>query len=323
MRFRPAGLALATTLTVLSTPLGAEAQQVGKVYRIGFLSSLPVPPTALADTLRNAGLVEGRNIVVDRRFTEGPEGLQALAAELVGLRPDVIIAYWNRDVVAARAATRSIPIVMVVGVDPAGAGLVESLGHPGGNVTGSLVTEPAIAGKTLQALKQAVPTVQRVAALWNPGFTLPAYYKAMEEAAQASGMTLLSVESRAATDFDAALARVTAMRPHALFVDGLAVPRQAHRLQLIEFVARQRLPTVYTAKHWVVAGGFMSYNASLEEAWSRTGSYVARILSGAKPPDLPVEGPTKFELVINLKTARALGLTVPQSLLLRADQVVE
>ena len=175
----------------------------------------------------------------------------------------------------------------------------------------------------MQALKEAVPSVQRVAALWNPGFTLPAYYKAMGKAAQASGMTLLSIESRLAADFDAALARVTTIRPHALFVDGLAVPSQAHRLQLIEFVAQQRLPTVYTAKHWVVAGGFMSYNASLDEAWSRTGSYVARILGGAKPSDLPVEGPTKFEMVINLKTAKALGLTISQSILQRADQVIE
>jgi putative ABC transport system substrate-binding protein len=175
----------------------------------------------------------------------------------------------------------------------------------------------------LQALKDAVPSVRRVAALWNPDFTLPAYYKAMENAAQASGMTLLSVESRAATDFDAALTRVTAIRPHALFVDGLAVPRQAHRSQLIEFVMRQRLPTVYTARSWVAAGGLMSYNASIEETWRRTGIYIARILNGAKPADLPVDGPTKFELVINLRTAKALGLTIPPSLLQRADQVIE
>jgi putative ABC transport system substrate-binding protein len=212
---------------------------------------------------------------------------------------------------------------MVIGVDPVGAGLVTSLARLGGNVTGSLLTEPAIAGKTLQVLKEAMPTVERVAALWNPSFTLPAYYKAMEEAARASGMTLVSVESRTAADFDGALARVTAIRPQALFVDGLAVPRQAHRDLLLDFMARQRIPAVYTSKYWVVAGGLMSYNASLDEAWSRVGSYVARILKGAKPADLPVEGPTKFELVLNLKTAKALGLTIPPSLLGRADQVIE
>ena len=136
-------------------------------------------------------------------------------------------------------------------------------------------------------------------------------------------MTLVSVEARTTADFDAALARVTAIRPHALFVDGLAVPRQAHRVQLLEFVARQRLPTVYTARHWVVAGGLMSYNASLDEAWNRTGSYVARILKGTKPGDLPIERPTKFDLIINLKTVKALGLTIPPSLLARADEVIQ
>ena len=313
----------AVTGGLLAAPLAAEGQQAGKVYRIGFLSSLPVPATALANSLRNAGLVEGQNVVIDRRLTDAPEELPRLAEELVRDRPDVIVAYWNRDVIAAREATRSIPIVMVIRVDPLGAGLVTSLARPGGNVTGSLFTEPAIAGKTLQVLKEAVPMVERVAALWNPSFTLPAYYKAMEEAARASGMALVSVESRTATDFDGALARVTAIRPHALFVDGAAVPRQAHRVQLLEFVARQRMPAVYTAKQWVVAGGLMSYNASVDEAWSRAGSYVARILKGAKPADLPVEGPTKFELVINLKTAKALGLTIPPSVLARADQVIQ
>ena len=313
----------AVTGGLLAAPLAAEGQQAGKVYRIGFLSSLPVPATALANSLRNAGLVEGQNVVIDRRLTDAPEELPRLAEELVRDRPDVIVAYWDRDVISAREATRSIPIVMIIGVDPVGAGLVTSLARPGGNVTGSVITEPAIAGKTLQELKQAVPTIDRVAVLWNPSFTLPAYYEAMVEAARRSGMTLVSVEARTTADFDAALARVTAIRPHALFVDGLAVPRQAHRVQLLEFVARQRLPTVYTARHWVVAGGLMSYNASLDEAWNRTGSYVARILKGTKPGDLPIERPTKFELVINLKTAKALGLTIPPSLLARADQVIE
>jgi len=308
---------------LLAGPRTAEAQQAGKVYRIGFLSSLPVPATALANSLRNVGLVEGQNVVIDRRLTDAPEELPKLAEELVRHQPDVIVAYWNRDVIAAREATRSIPIVMIIGVDPVGAGVVTSLARPGGNVTGSLFTEPAVAGKMLQNLKQAVPTIERVAALWNPSFTLPTYYKAMVEAARTSGMTLVSVEARTATDFDGALARVTAIQPHALFVDGLAVPRQAHRVQLLEFVAQQRLPTIYTARHWVVAGGFMSYNASLDEAWNRTGSYVARILKGAKPGDLPIERPTKFELVINLKTAKALGLTIPPSLLGRADEVIQ
>jgi len=308
---------------LLAAPFAAEAQQPRHAWRVGFLSSLPVPPSSVADALRSAGLVEGENVNIARRSTEGPEALQALAVELVGLQPDVIIAFWNRDVIAARGATRSIPIVMVVGVDPVGAGIVVSLARPGGNVTGSLFTEPAIAGKTLHVLKEGVPAIQRVAALWNPGFTLPAYYAAMEDAARAAGMTLSSVQSRSATDFEPALARIMSVTPDALFVDGLAVPRQEHRARLLEFAARKRLPAVYTAKHWVVAGGLMSYNASLDEAWARTGNYVARILRGAKPGELPVERPTKFELVINLKTAKALGLTIPPSLLQRADQVIE
>ena len=308
---------------LLAAPFVAEAQQGAKVWRIGFLSSLPVPPTALSETLRNAGLVEGRNVVIDRRLAQDPEELPALAAELVGLHPDVIVAYWNRDVVAARDATRSIPIVMVVGVDPVGSGLVTSLARPGANVTGSLFTEPSIGGKILEVLKQAVPSVGRVAALWNPSFTLPAYYQAMEKAADASGMTLLSIESRTPAELEPALARLRALRPHALLFDGLAFPKQTDRVQLVKFVAERRLPTVYTAKHWVVAGGLLSYNASIDEVWSRTGTYVAKILRGASPSDLPVEGPTKFELVINLKTAKALGLTIPQSLLARADEVIQ
>jgi len=308
---------------LLAAPLAAEAQQAGKVYRVGFLSSLPVPPTALTDSLRSAGLIEGQHVIVERRLTDRPDTLPTLAQELLQFKPDVIVAYWTRDVAAVRAATGSIPIVMVAGVDPVGAGLAQSLGRPGGNVTGSLFSEPAVAGKTLQTLKEVVPSVRRVAVLWNPSFTLPAFYKAMEETAQAYGMTLLSVESREPADFDSALARITSIRPDSVFVDGPAVPRQSHRVQLVAFLAQQRLPTVYTAKYWVGAGGLVSYNASADEVWSRTGSYVARILGGAKPADLPIERPTKFELVINLKTAKALGLTIPPSLLQRADQVIE
>ena len=301
----------------------AEAQQARTVYRLGFLSSLPVPGEALTDGLRSAGLIEGQDVLVDRRVTQDAAALAALADELVRLHPDVIVAYWNRDVIAARKVTSEIPIVMVIGVDPVGAGLVANLSRPGGNVTGSLLTEPAIAGKTLQVLKEAVPTVRRVAALWNPNFTLPAYYRAMEQTAASSGMTLFSVESRTAQDFGPALARLRALRPDALFADGLAVPSQTHRAELVTFAAQQQLPAVYTAKHWVVAGGLISYNASLDEAWNRTGRYVARILGGAKPGELPIEGPTRFELAINLKTAKALGLTIPPSLLQRADQVIE
>ena len=228
----------------------SEAQQA-RIWRIGFISSLPVPATALADALRNADLVEGQNVIIDRRVTDSPNTLPVLVGELLRFQPDVIVAFWNRDVVATREATRSIPIVMVIGVDPVGAGLVASLARPGGNVTGSLYTEPAIAGKTLQVLKEALPTVKRVAALWNPSFTLPAYYAAMEEAAKEAGITLVSVESRVPTEFDPALGLLASSRPEALFVDGLAVPRQDHRVRLIEFAARRRLPVVYTGKPWV------------------------------------------------------------------------
>jgi putative ABC transport system substrate-binding protein len=309
---------------LLATPLGAEAQQAGKVWRIGFLSSLPVAATSLPNALRTVGLVEGDNVIIERRLVEGQfDRLPALAEELVRLNPDVIVAGWNADVAALRAVTRSIPIVMVIGVDPVGAGLVASVARPGGNVTGSLVTEPAIAGKTLQVLKEAVPSVTRVATLWNPSFTLSAYYREMEAAGRALGMTLLSFESRGVSDFDPALRGISSARPDALFVDGLAVPRQAHRLQLVEFASQQRLPAVYTSKYWVVAGGLISYNASLDEAWRRTGNFVDRILKGARPADLPIEQPTNFELVINVKTAKALGITIPPSLLVRADQVIE
>jgi putative ABC transport system substrate-binding protein len=316
---------------IVVAPLAAEAQQAAKVPRIGYLSpnlaASPHLPEAFLQGLRDLGYVEGRNVVIEYRSAEGKfERLPALAAELVALKVDVIVAPITLAALAAKQATRTLPIVFSFAADPVGSGLVTSLARPGGNVTGLSILAPELVGKGLELLKQAVPAVSRVAALWQPG-AVPErsekdILKGAEVAARALGVRLQFVEARGPADFDRAFSDMTRARagaltvlPYSMFV--------TERRRLADLAAKNRLPTVFPLREFVDAGGLMAYGANLADLSRRAATYVDKILKGAKPADLPVEQPTKFELVINMKTARALGLTIPQSLLLRADQVIE
>ncbi len=317
---------------IVVAPLAAKAQQAAKVPRIGFLTAnLAASPhllEAFRQGLRDLGYVEGRNVVIEYRDAEGKlERLPALAAELVALKVDVILAGGTPQAQAAKQATRTLPIVFTAAVEPVTDGLVTSLARPGGNVTGlSFLGSELLVGKRLEQLKQAVPGVSRVAVLWQPGAvgerTGKDMLKEAEVAARALGVRLQFVEARGPADFDRAFLEMTRARAGALTV--LPSPMfNIERRRLVDLAAKNRLPAVYPWREGVDAGGLMSYGSDAADLFRRAATYVDKILRGAKPADLPVEQPTKFELVINLKTAKALGLTIPQSLLGRADHVVE
>ena len=304
---------------VVVAPLGAEAQHAGKVARVGILSvgTAPAPEEVARSpflaALRDRRWIAGQNIVFESRFAAGQtDRLSALAAELVQLKVDLIVTFLNQETLAAKQATASIPIVMVLGVYPVEAGLVASLARPGGNVTGTTVA-PLAAAKYLEMLKQAVPKLARVAILWDPSFpglSEVGDRERLELEARKLALTLVSIEVQRPDDIERALARIADERFGALWVVPVGpIP--------------SRMPTLFPAREFVDAGGLMSYGYIREDLLRRAATYVDKILRGAKPGDLPVEQPTKFELVVNLKTARALGLTIPQSLLQRADQVIE
>jgi putative ABC transport system substrate-binding protein len=316
---------------LLAAPLAAEAQQAAKIARIGYLATnlagAPHLPEAFRQGLRDLGYVEGRNVVIEYRDAEGKfERLPALAAELVALKVDVIVAPTTPAALAAKQATRTLPIVFTVAADPVTSGLVTSLARPGGNVTGSSILTPELVGKWLELLKQAVPGVSRVAVLWHPGGfperTEKDMLKAAEVAGRALGVQLQLVEARGPEDFDRAFSDMTRTRAGALTVLATTM-LLIDRRRLVELAAKNRLPAVYPFREFVDAGGLMAYGPNVADLYRRAATYVDKILKGAKPADLPVEQPTKFELVINVKTARALGLTIPQSLLLRADEVIQ
>jgi putative tryptophan/tyrosine transport system substrate-binding protein len=329
------GLRLAFSITLalggLFNPFGAEAQQAAKVARIGYLSTNhganPHLREAFLQGLRDLGYVEGRNVVIEYRDAEGkPERLPALAAELVGLKVDVIVAGGTPQALAAKHATRTLPIVFAAVADPVGSGLVTSLARPGGDVTGLSMLAPELVGKCLEQLKQAVPGVSRVAVLWHPGAhgerTDKDMLKEAEVAARALGVRLQFVEARGPADFDRAFSDMTRARAGALTVltsNMFFIERR----RLVDLAAKHRLPAVFQWREGVDAGALMAYGPNVTDLFRRAATYVDRVLKGAKPGDLPVEQPTKFELVINLKAAKALGLTIPQSVLARADQVVE
>src|SRR5712692_2138527 len=329
------GLRLAFTITLLLGGLfsssAAGAQQAAKVARIGFLTLDLAPNPHLAEAfrqgLRDLGYVEGRNVEIEYRDAGGrPERLPALAAELVALKVDVILAGSTPQALAAKQATRTIPIVFTGALDPVASGLVTSLARPGGNVTGLSSIAPELVGKRLELLKQAVPGVSRVAVLWQPGgsgeHTDKDMLKAAEVAARALGVRLQFVEARGPADFDRAFSDMT--RAHASALTSLGGSMFFNeRRRLVDLAAKNRLPAVYPQREFVDAGGLMAYGPNIADGWRRAATYVDKILKGAKPGDLPIEQPTKFELVINLKAAKALGLTIPPSLLARADHVVE
>ena len=318
---------------LLAAPLAAEAQEATKIARIGYLTTadLATAPHHLREAffkgLRDLGYVEGRNLVIEYRSAEGKvERLPALAAELVSLKVDVILAPASVHVLAAKQATGTIPIVFVNSGDPVASGLVTSLARPGGNVTGLSTLTVDLIGKCLEQIPQAVPGVSRVAVLWSPGDfperTEKDMLKQAEVAARALGIGLQFVEVRGPANFDRAFSEMTGARAGALTVLASTM-FFTERRRLVERTANNRLPAMYTSRDFVDAGGLMSYGPDYADLFRRAATYVDKILKGAKPGDLPVEQPNKFELVINLKTAKALGLTIPQSLLQRADQVIE
>jgi len=337
LRISPAEaiVVVALALGICAAPLAAEAQQPAKVPRIGFLGTVPTNPQyeALLQGLHELGYVEGQNMAIERRYSEGrAERLPDLVAEVVRLKVDVIIVdACGAPLNAASQATSTIPIVVAAcNDDLVATGLISSLARPGGNITGLSELTPELGAKRLELLKEVVPKVRRVAVLWNPAYSErfgPSFrfwtsdWVEVRSAAQALGMTLQPVEIRGPDDFDAAFSAMTRERAEALiaFSDPLFV---LHRKQIADLAAKHRLPAVYAYREVVDAGGLLSYGPSLSDLFRRAAVYVGKILKGAKPADLPMEQPTKFELVINFKTAKALGLTIPQSLLVRADQVI-
>jgi putative ABC transport system substrate-binding protein len=317
---------LSSLAGALATPLAAEAQQAGKVYRIGLLSvGSPSAPAGLVfEVLRELGYAPGKNLLVEARFADGrAERLRELAAELVRLNVAVIVALSNMETAAARSATNAIPIVMVFGADPVGVGFVESLSRPGGTITGTAVHPPQMAAKTLELLKEAVPKMRLVAVIFSTAFPgMAQYSQAFEGRAYTLGLAFQPVEVRQPSDLEAGFAKISQGHPDALYVVADAVLLERWP-QIIAFAAQSKLPAIYTTRRFVDAGGLMSYGVHWQDLVRRSMTYVDKILKGAKPANLPVEQPTKFELVINLKTAKALGLTIPPSLLARADQVIE
>jgi putative ABC transport system substrate-binding protein len=321
---------LITAGALLAAPL-VEAQQAAKVARIGWLTHNLVPNRHLLEAfrqgLRDLGYVEGRNVVIEYRDAEGKaQRLPALAAELVALKVDVIVTVSNTTALAAKQATSTVPIVFAAVANPVESGIVTSLARQGGNVTGLASLGSELVGKRLELLKQAVPGVSRVAALWLPGAlgerTDNDMRTGADAASRALGVRLQFVEARVPEDFDRAFSDMISARADALTVLPSNLFLREHG-RLVDLAAKNRLPAVYPSREYVAAGGLMSYGANQVALFRSAATYVDKILKGAKPGDLPVEQSSKFELVINLKTANALALTVPPSLLQRADEVIQ
>jgi len=314
------------SVALLTAPRAAGAQQAEKVYRLGLLSLTPTPNLmeAWRQGLRELGWIEGENLLVEARFSEGVDArFPEFAADLVRLKVDVIVAVSDPAVHAAKQATTTIPIVMAAGTDPIASGFVTSLARPGGNITGMPLFSDELTAKQLQLLKEMIPGVSRISVItataWDAGLRA---WGAAQVAAPRLGLMLRRVDVNVPDDIEQAFTSMSRQRPDAILATPTTVV-YVHSTRIVEFAARNRLPAMYSFRETVHAGGLMSYSTALPDLFRRVGSYVDKILRGAKPADLPVEQPTKFELVINLKTARALGLTVPPWLLLRADQVIE
>jgi len=315
---------------LLAAPLAAVAQQPGKVYRVGILTNKASDPAearlwqAFRLGLRERGWIEGRNLLIEFREAEGNFArLPELAADLVRLKVDLILAKSSIYVQPAKEATASIPIVFVVHADPIGTGHVASLARPGGNITGLALLQTEFGPKGLELLSSAVPVAKRIAVLWSPD--QPSHtpgLKALEEAGRTLRVELQAVGARIAAELAGAFSAMARARAQAVLVLGGAV-FTAERLRIAELAITHRLPTMAQARDYVEAGGLRSYAPNQDDLYRRGAIYLDKILRGAKPADLPVEQASKFELVINLKTAKALGLTIPQSLLQRADEVIQ
>ncbi len=310
-------------------PLAARAQQAGKVPRIGLLSPFSHSDTALwhrafLEGLRDLGWVEGKTILIEYRYAEGRnDRLPELVADLVRLKVDIIVTAVTNDALAAKDATREIPIVMVAAGDPVATGIVESLARPGGNITGLSQMNPELIGKRLELLKEIVPELSSVAVLWNPEDPISILgWKEIQLPARKLEVEAHSLEVRSPGDLDKALDEAARTRAGALVI--MPNPVFVTNLKRIaDFAARNRLPSIFHLREFANDGGLVSYGVDRSDLFRRAATYVDKILKGAKPENLPIEQPTKFELVINLKTAKALGLTVPPSLLARADEVIE
>jgi putative ABC transport system substrate-binding protein len=321
---------LALLAGALAAPLASFAQQPTKIPRIGFLHPAPpggVPGMRLEDfrdALHKLGYVEGKNVQLEVRWGNGEfERLPALAAELVQLKVDVIVAAASPSVLAARKATSTIPIVMPVSSDPVGDGLVASLAHPGGNITGLSMMAPELGEKRLQLLRETFPDASRaVAVLWNPAYAgMRARFEEAKVAAPKLGLTVRSVEVRDTRELEVAFEAVVREHPEALVLSDPFTLSQ--RARIVEFAAEHRLPAIYESSDFVDVGGLMSFGPNISSLYRGAAVYVDKILKGAKPGDLPIEQPTKFELVLNMKTAKALGISFPASVLLRADKLIE
>ncbi len=318
---------LIVALVTLAAPPSSEAQGAKAIPRVAFLGNGSAAFSGpLLDAfrvgLRERGYVEGQNIVIEPRFADGrPERVEGLVRDLLALAPDVVVAAGRQALSAFKRATESVPIVMAIISDPVEEGLVASLAHPGGNLTGLAFQNHDLTTKRLELLKEAVPRVSRVAVLWDSSSGINIGYKEAETAARALQLRLQLLAVRGAVDLEAAFRSATVGRADALLV--LASPfLNANREAVVEWAVRQRIPATYEARTFVDVGGLMSYGPSFPDMYRRAATYVDKILKGAKPAELPVEQATEFELVVNLKTAKALGLAIPQSILLRADEVI-
>jgi putative tryptophan/tyrosine transport system substrate-binding protein len=313
---------------VFAWPLGGRAQPAGKTYRAGYLFLGAQPPDSRKSppwpTLRELGYVEGTNLIVERRFAAGRrDRLAAFASELVALKPDVILAQGAQSAEAASSATREIPIVVMGVGDPVGIGLAKSLAHPGGNVTGVAELSTVLSPKRLELLSEAIPGVSQVAMLWNaadPAMALR--YREIESAAKTMHIEIRPLAVREPEDFDDAFAAMRRDRPGAMFMITDALTN-LNRKRIVQFAAENRLPAIYESRDPVDDGGLMSYGPILPDIFARTAYFIDKILKGAKPGDLPMEQPTNFELVVNLKTAKLLNLELPPILLARADAVIK
>jgi len=320
-----AALGAALALGLLVQPLVTEAQQARKIWRIGLIS---VAYLKIEDTffqhLRELGYVEGQNLLVERRYSEGrAERFPEFAADLVRLNLDLIVVTTTPAALAVKNATKTIPLVLPNSIDPVGVGLVASLARPGGNITGTSQQAPDIFAKRLQLLVQAIPHVSTVAVVWNAANPANARsWREVQEAGHVLRINLQSREVRGPSDFERVFAEITRERPDALLLVGGRLTLQ-HGAEIADFAIQKRIPSMFDRAYVETAGALMSYGADENELWRRAADLADKILKGAKPANLPFEQPTKFKFVINLKTAKTLGLTIPQSVLLRADEVIQ
>ena len=323
------GIGFIITLGILLGSLAAQAQQTGNVYRIGFLGNSTAALEAnlvgpFREGLRDLGYVEGRNVLIEYRWAEGQyDRFPALIGELLALKVAVIVTAGTPATLAVKKATTSVPLVMTAVGDPVGTGIVPSLSHPGGNITGLTAISTEMDAKRLELLREVVPSVSYIALLWNAGSPLQVLAeKQVQAAAQVLRMRVLSLGVKTEEEIKSALAVMARERPDALLVlaDRLLLH---HRVLIMDFATRHRLPGVHAYRELVEAGGLMSFGPSYADMHKRAAYFVDRILKGAKPGDLPVERPRTFELVINLKVAKALGLTIPQSVLLRGTEIIQ